>query len=44
MKFISFQEITRKGLLDLGNTIQLIAKAEGLEAHANAVSIRLEEI
>ena len=41
LKSITFQEITKEGLLDLGPTIELMANAEGLSAHKNAVSIRL---
>ena len=44
MKSITFQEITKEGLLDLGPTIELMAEAEGLSAHKNAVSIRLKTL
>ena len=44
LKNITFQEITKEGLLALGNTIELMAEAEGLMAHKNAVSIRLKSI
>ena len=39
-KKITFQEITREGLKQLGPTIELMAEAEYLKAHKNAVSIR----
>ncbi len=42
MKSITFQEISREGLRNLGPTITELARAEQLQAHANAVSIRLE--
>lgn len=42
MKKISFQKISRNGLLSLSETIENLAKAENLEAHARAVSIRLK--
>lgn len=38
---ITYQELTRKGLEALGGTIVSMAEAEGLQAHANAVKIRL---
>lgn len=40
-KKITFQEISKAGLAALGKTIMLMAEAEGLDAHARAVSIRL---
>lgn len=43
-KSITFQKITKEGLLNIGNTIELMAEAEGLQAHKNAVSIRLNNI
>ena len=44
LKSITFQEITKEGLLDLGPAIELMAEAEGLMAHKNAVSIRLKTL
>ncbi len=41
MKSITFQKITRKGLENLGPSIEIMADAEQLEAHKNAVRIRL---
>ncbi len=41
LKKITFQEITKSGLQELGNTIIEMAQAEGLQAHANAVKIRM---
>lgn len=43
IKKISFQELTREGLQNIGNTVIEMAAAEGLEAHAAAVRIRLKE-
>jgi len=40
-KKITFQEITREGLAALAPTIETMSAAELLEAHRNAVSIRL---
>lgn len=44
MKKITFQELSTKGISNLGKTIEIMAEAEGLMAHKNAVSIRLKEI
>ena len=44
MKSISFQKISEKGLLELGPVIETMAKAEQLDAHCNAVSVRLKKI
>lgn len=41
MHAITYQELTQEGLNTLGNTIIQMAEAEGLDAHANAVKIRL---
>ena len=40
-KTISVQEITKRGLGDLSNDIVKLARAEGLEAHAKAVEVRV---
>ncbi|WP_276496069.1 histidinol dehydrogenase [Pontibacter litorisediminis] len=44
VKKITFQYITREGLQHIGKTIETMAEAEGLEAHKNAVTIRLKEL
>ncbi|MFA5571048.1 MAG: histidinol dehydrogenase [Sphaerochaetaceae bacterium] len=44
MKSTTFQHVTKKGLLSLGPTVELMAKREGLDAHAHAVNIRLQEL
>jgi histidinol dehydrogenase len=36
--------LTAKGLQSLGKSIELMAAAEGLDAHKNAVSIRLNDL
>ena len=43
MRKITYQEITREGLKKLGGVIETMALAEGLDAHANAVRVRLED-
>ncbi len=44
VKKITFQRLTEEGILNLGKTIECLAEAEGLQAHKNAVSIRLEKL
>lgn len=44
VKKITFQKITATGIQNLGKTIELMAAAEQLEAHKNAVSIRLKKL
>nr|WP_299173026.1 histidinol dehydrogenase [uncultured Allomuricauda sp.] len=44
MKSITFQKISKEGILGIGNAIELMAEAEGLDAHKNAVTIRLKSI
>jgi histidinol dehydrogenase len=41
LKKITFQSVSAKGLEGIGPTIELMAEAEGLIAHKNAVSVRL---
>lgn len=40
-KKITFQEISKYGLHNIGNAVMTMAEAEQLQAHSNAVSIRL---
>ena len=44
MKKITFQEITENGLKSIGSAIETMAAAEELEAHKNAITLRLKEI
>jgi histidinol dehydrogenase len=44
LKKITFQEITSEGLQNLGQVIETMAAAELLDAHKNAVTIRLNEL
>jgi histidinol dehydrogenase len=44
VKKITFQEISPEGLKNIGPTIETMASAEKLEAHKNAVSLRLKAI
>jgi histidinol dehydrogenase len=43
VKKITFQNLSKEGLQNLGKTIEIMAEAEGLLAHKNAVSIRLNQ-
>jgi histidinol dehydrogenase len=43
MKKITFQEISKEGIKQLGATIQIMAENEKLEAHKNAVSLRVAQ-
>ena len=44
LKQMTFQKITREGLKNIGEAIEYMAEAEGLQAHKNAVSLRLKDI
>ncbi|MBC7417747.1 MAG: histidinol dehydrogenase, partial [Pedobacter sp.] len=41
VKKITFQEVTKIGLNNIAKTVETLALAEGLDAHKNAVTIRL---
>ncbi len=43
-KKVTFQKLTKEGLNNIGSTVELMAAAEGLEAHKRAVTIRLSEL
>lgn len=43
-KAITFQEISAEGIRNIGNSIELMAEAEGLQAHKNAVTLRLNQL
>ena len=42
MHAITYQQLTQEGLNSLSNTIIRMAEAEGLDAHANAVKVRVD--
>ncbi len=44
VKKITFQEITPEGIRNLGDTIRVMAANEELEAHRNAVTVRLNSL
>jgi histidinol dehydrogenase len=44
VKKITFQKLTAEGIVNLGNTVEIMAEAEQLDAHKRAVSLRLDQI
>lgn len=44
MKSITFQKITKKGIEKIGRDIEIMAAAEGLQGHKNAVTLRLNSL
>ena len=43
-KSITIQTLSENGLRNIGPTVETLAEVEGLDAHKNAVSIRLKEL
>jgi len=44
MKSMTFQKLSKEGIKNIGKAVELMADAEGLQAHKNAVTLRLEEL
>ncbi|MDP2069006.1 MAG: histidinol dehydrogenase [Lutibacter sp.] len=44
LKSMTFQKISEKGIQNIGKTIEIMAEAEGLTAHKNAVTLRLKSL
>lgn len=44
LKSMTFQKITSEGIQNIGKAIEIMAEAEGLQAHKNAVTLRLNEL
>ncbi len=44
LKTITFQKISKKGLLNISKTVETMAESEGLQAHKNAVAIRVKDL
>ena len=42
LKKVTFQQLSKKGIENIGPVVEIMAAAEGLDAHKNAVSIRLK--
>jgi histidinol dehydrogenase len=43
-KSMTFQKISKEGIQNIGQAIELMAEAEGLRAHKNAVTLRLKDL
>jgi len=43
-KFVTFQSATEEGIRNLGPSVETLAKEEGLQAHCNAVTLRLNKL
>jgi histidinol dehydrogenase len=41
VKKITYQKLSKEGIHNIGSAIALMAEAEGLQAHKNAVTVRL---
>jgi histidinol dehydrogenase len=39
---MTFQQLTKEGLENISSTVTTLAEVEGLDAHKNAVKIRLQ--
>lgn len=44
LKSITMQTLTEEGIKNIGPTVEVLAELEGLDAHKNAVSIRLRDL
>jgi histidinol dehydrogenase len=44
MKFITYQQLTKEGIKNLGPTVETMAEAELLDGHKRAVRLRLENL
>lgn len=44
MKSMTFQKISKEGIKNIGKAVELMAEAEGLQAHKNAMTLRLKEL
>ncbi|RFN58286.1 histidinol dehydrogenase [Marixanthomonas ophiurae] len=44
LRSMTFQKITETGIKNIGSAIEIMAEAEGLQAHKNAVSLRLKSL
>ncbi|MCL4149378.1 UNVERIFIED_CONTAM: hypothetical protein GTU68_012874 [Idotea baltica] len=44
MKSMTFQKINKEGIKGIGKAIEIMAEAEGLQAHKNAVTLRLNSL
>jgi histidinol dehydrogenase len=41
---VTFQHLTEEGVRSIGRAVELMAEAEQLDAHKNAMTVRLQDI
>ncbi len=41
---VTFQHLTEEGIREIGHAVELMAEAEQLDAHKNAMTVRIEEL
>ncbi len=44
VKKITFQNLSKEGVKNIGKAVEVMAEAEGLDAHKNAISVRLNNL
>ena len=44
LKSMTFQKITKKGIQNIGKAVEIMAETEGLQAHKNAMTLRLNSL
>jgi histidinol dehydrogenase len=44
MKKITFQEISKEGVNSIGSIVEIMAECEGLDAHKNAMTMRINSL
>ncbi|WP_136468672.1 histidinol dehydrogenase [Flagellimonas onchidii] len=44
MKSMTFQKISKEGIVSIGKAVEVMAEAEGLQAHKNAMTLRLDSL
>ena len=44
VKKITFQQLSKQGIINIGPAVELMAEAEGLQAHKNAITIRIKQL
>jgi histidinol dehydrogenase len=44
VKYITIQKLTQEGIRNVGPTVEIMASVEGLQAHTNAVTLRLNDL
>ena len=44
MKQITFQQVSKEGMKAIGPAVEILAENEQLQAHKNAVTVRLNDL